>query len=223
MNLTPQPWIWPHTRLVEGWLNECPPDLPVVWQAALTDDAARLSDIASLLSADEHARLERLQLHADRQRFLIGRGLLRLFAGAQMGLPPERVEFQYGPFGKPSVIPRGGQLPFHFNVSHSGNLVLLAFHPAREVGVDVEEVREGRDWEAVAQRVFPAEEYRNWTLLKPNERTHGFFRAWTRHEAALKTLGLGFFDESGAEHEARLACFDLELPEGYQGAVGCLR
>ena len=146
-----------------------------------------------------------------------------MFAGAQMGMPPDRVEFQYGPFGKPFVVSRGGTTPFHFNVSHSGKLVLFAFHPACEVGVDVEEVREGRDWEAVAQRVFPAEEFHNWMLLKPDERISGFFRAWTRHEAALKTLGLGFFDESGAEHEARLACFDLELPEGYQGAVGCLR
>jgi len=223
MNITPRAWTWPHTRLVEGWLNEGPPDLPIVWQAGLTDDAARLSDLISLLSADERARLERLQQHDDRQRFLIGRGLLRIFAGAQLGLPPERVEFQYGPFGKPFVIPRAGTTPFHFNVSHSGKLVLLAFHPACEVGVDVEEMRGGKDWEAVALRVFPAEEYRNWTRLKPDERTNGFFRAWTRHEATLKTLGLGFFDESGAEHHARLACFDLEMPEGYQGAAACLR
>jgi 4'-phosphopantetheinyl transferase len=223
MNITPRPWIWPHPHLVEGWLNECPPDLPVVWQAELTDDATRLSDLDSLLSADEQARLERLQQPGDRQRFLIGRGLLRRFAGAQLGLPPERVQFQYGPHGKPSVIPRAGTTPFHFNVAHSGKLVLLAFHPAREVGVDVEEMRGGQDWEAVAQRVFPAAEYRNWTMLKQHERTHGFFRAWTRHEASQKTLGCGFFDESGAEQDARLSCFDLEMPEGYQGAVACLR
>ena len=223
MKLTPRPWTWPHTRLAEDWLNECPPDLPVVWQAGLTDDAATLSDLVSLLSSEDHARLERLQQHNDRQRFLIGRGLLRLLVGAQLGLPPERVEFQYGPFGKPLVIPRAGTVPFHFNVSHSGKLVLIAFHPAREVGVDVEEMRDSKDWEAVAQRVFPAEEYRNWTRLKPDERTHGFFRAWTRHEASLKTLGLGFFDESAAAHDGRLSCFDLEMPEGYQGAVACLR
>ncbi|HEX4350451.1 MAG TPA: 4'-phosphopantetheinyl transferase superfamily protein [Verrucomicrobiae bacterium] len=223
MNITPRPWTWTHTRLAEGWLNQCLPDLPVVWQAGLTDDTAMLSDLVSLLSADEHARLGRLKQHDDRQRFLIGRGLLRLFVGAQLGLPPDGVKFQYGPFGKPSLILHDGTTPFHFNVSHSGNLVVLAFHPAREVGVDVEEMREGQDWEAVVQRVFPAEEYRNWTRLKPDERTSGFFRGWTRHEALLKTLGLGFFDESGAEHDARLSCFDLEMPESYQGAVGCLR
>ena len=223
MKLTPRPWTWPPPRLVEGWLNECTPDLPVVWQALLTDDAAIASDLVSLLSAEERARLGRLQQQDDRQRFLIGRGLLRMLAAAQLGRTPERVEFQYGPFGKPFVIPRAGERPLHFNVSHSGKLVLLAFHPARDVGVDVEEMRGDLDCEAIARRVFRSEEHHGWTLLNPQRRLAAFFRAWTRHEAALKTLGLGFSDESNAADDARLKYFDLEMPEGYQGAVGCLR
>jgi hypothetical protein len=109
MKLTPRPWTWPSPHLVEGWLNECPNSVPVVWQAVVTDDAAILSDLISRVSAEERGRLERLQQPDDRRRFLIGRGLLRLLAGAQLGLPPERVEFQHGPFGKPLWFPAPAQ------------------------------------------------------------------------------------------------------------------
>ena len=221
--LTPQTWTWNCIRPSEGWLDQCPPHRPVVWQAWLTDDQAILSRLTLLLSADEKARLQRFRFREDQQRFLIGRGLLRVFVGAQLKLPPERVELNYGPFGKPFARSQISASSLQFNVSHSGKLVLLVFHRVHEVGVDVEQMRPGQDWEAVAKRVFPAEEYRRWTLLNPQERFTAFFQIWTRHEAKLKTLGLGFSDESESSQSARLVCFDLELPDGYQGAVGCLR
>lgn len=78
------------------------------------------------------------------------------------------------------------------------------------------------DWEAIACRVFPAQEYRRLARLDPVERLTAFFQAWTRHEAALKALGLGFADEKNAVADERLVCFDLALPQGYQGAVASL-
>jgi 4'-phosphopantetheinyl transferase len=175
------------------------------------------------LSAEERARLARLHLREDQQRFLAGRGLLRLLIGAGLNLPAERVEFNYGPFGKPFVAPCAGTPALHFNVSHSGKLVLLAFSPAHEVGVDVEEVRREPDLETVARQIFSADEHRGWLRLNPAERLTTFYQAWTRHEASLKAMGLGFIGEQDAALDARLVSFDLALPEGYQGAVGWLR
>ena len=223
MKLTPQLWTWDGARPGAGWLAKFPSDVPVLWQARLTDDPAIQSYLTSLLPAEERARLVRLRLRDDQHRFLTGRGLLRIFIGAQLNLPPERVELGYGPFGKPYVIPQTGAPTLHFNVSHSGKLVLLAFHPAHEVGVDVEAVRRDSDWEDVARHVFSEGEYRRWALLNSEERPTAFFRAWTRHEAILKALGRGIADDSNAAQDAQFACFDLELPEGYHGAAACLR
>lgn len=223
MTLTPELWTWRDRHPRKLWLNDFPAAVPVVWQAWLTDDAAVLSHLTSLLSAEERARMERFRMSEDRQRFLVGRGLLRLLAGAQLDLPPESLALSHGPFGKPCLIQRPGAPALHFNVSHSGKLVLLAFHPVHEVGVDVEEVRAARDWQDIAERVFSADEKRRLDHLNPEEWLAGFFQTWTRHEARLKSLGLGFSDENHSHLDAQLVCADLALPEGYRGAVGCLR
>jgi 4'-phosphopantetheinyl transferase len=221
MKLTPQVWDWNGGGLGNGWLDQCPADVPVVWQACLTDAPALEVNLVSLLSAEERARMKRFKLHADQQRFLVGRGLLRMLVGACLDLPASAVEFQYGPFGKPLLAGHGNVPPMHFNVSHSGKLVLLAFSRTHEVGVDVEELRPIHDWEGVARRCFRPEEYHGWACLDPPDRLTAFFQTWARHEAALKALGSGFFDENNvnAAKDASLVRMDLELPDGYLGAV----
>lgn len=223
MKLTPKPWSWDTTPPGHDWLAACPKGVPTVWLARLPDDPAIQSRLASLLSGEERTRLERLRQREDQQRFLVGRGLLRTLVGAHLCMPPEHVKLNHGPFGKPFVISPDKAPPLHFNVSHSGQLVLLAFHPAHEVGVDVEQVRSSHDHEAIARRTFPACEYHDWTALPPEKRLTGFFRAWTRHEAGLKALGRGIAGESNTAPDVRLIFFDLALPQDYQGAACFLR
>jgi 4'-phosphopantetheinyl transferase len=223
MKLSPQLWAWDSASPSAGWPSKHSSDVPVVWQARLTDDVAIQSYLVSLLSVEERDRLQRLRLREDQQRFLAGRGLVRILVGAQLNLPPERVELDYGPFGKPFVVSSTPVPPLHFNVAHSGNLVLLAMSLTREVGVDVEEMRRDQDWEAVAQRVFSTDEYSDWLRLNSEKRFTAFFQTWTRHEAGLKALGQGLSDENSASLSERIALYDLVLPEGYRGAVACLR
>ena len=219
MTITPENWTWNSAKLDSARHPILAENRPSVWQATLTDDANTLAQLTSLLSEEERCRLAKLQLHADQRRFLIGRALLRSFVGNHMNLPAERVEFNHGPFGKPAVAARAGTPVLQFNVSHSGQLVLLAFHPKHEVGVDVEEMQPELDWEPIARRMFVAEEYRRLARLKPPARRAAFFQAWTRHEAGLKAVGRGFGEESGVNPDARLSFFDLQLPAGYLGAV----
>jgi 4'-phosphopantetheinyl transferase len=177
----------------------------------------------------------------DQQRFLVGRAVLRLLAGACLHTPPESVPFHFGPFGKPFVVRQPGDASLQFNVSHSGKLVLLAFHPCHEVGVDVEEVRgepaaaagpggasplppigsarAPLDWESIARDTFPSGEYQRLMLLNTEARLPAFYRAWTRHEARLKALGLGIAAKSQPSPDSRLQMLDLDLPPEYRGAV----
>jgi 4'-phosphopantetheinyl transferase len=222
MKLTPRRWSWNGTPPEAARLAGGAEDVPMVWLARTTEDPAVWTDLVSVLSAEERVKLERFKLGEDQLRFLTGRGLLRILIGARLDLPPPCVELGYGPFGKPFLSSGDGESGLHFNVSHSGELVLLAIHPAHEVGVDVEKVCPDQDWAEVARRAFSADEYCAWAALNPADRSTAFFRAWTRHEAALKALGLGFFDESSAGAQTRVTCCELVLPEGYQGAVAWL-
>jgi 4'-phosphopantetheinyl transferase len=143
--------------------------------------------------------------------------LLRLLLGAHLRLPPESVPLGRGSFGKPFVSTGPGKPAISFNVAHSGQLVLLAFHSGREVGVDVEAVRPDLDCEPLAEQVFSPAEKRDWQRLDTAARTRAFFRAWTRHEARLKATGSGLVgpDIEGNTCER----FELQLPAGYEGAL----
>lgn len=221
MKLTPHVWNWQLPQPAAGWLEGCPAESPLIWQARISEARNATGHLLSVLSVEERARMERFRIPDDQQRFLVGRGLLRIFLGIHWGVAALDVQLKYGPIGKPFAIFPSTSSKVHFNISHSGDLVLLAFHPAQEVGVDVEKVRPTQDWDAIARRVFLPDEYRRLTRVTPTDQLVAFFRAWTRHEARVKALGLGVSGETPAAADCSAVCFDLVLPEGYQGAAAC--
>lgn len=180
------------------------------------------------LTPRERERMHRYRRPEDRQRFLIGRGLLRLLLGRILDRSPGQVRLGRGPHGKPFVIedpPQGGTKPGapRFNLSHSGDLVLIALHPTREVGVDLEQVREGIDWLPIARR-YLAEEQRLQIEQSPEQdRPAAFFRQWCRLEARLKLSGVGLAGIDpvglGAVGAGAAILRDVELPAGYRGAL----
>lgn len=146
----------------------------------------RLALLSATLTADECQRLQAYRLADDRERFLLGRAGLRLLLGTWLQLAPQAVPLQPGPHGKPHCPGGPG-----FNVSHSGDLILLALHPLRAVGVDVEQLRPGLDWQAIARRMLTAAEQRGLEALPEAERPEAFLAAWCRLEARLKARGDG--------------------------------
>lgn len=221
MKIEPLLWQWNNKAPAAGWMDALSKNLPAVYLAGLTEDSSALSELATLLSVEEHARLERFRARDDQRRFLIGRSLLRVLVSAQLQVAASGLQFEYGPSGKPYLLSRTGIPQIHFNVSHSGKLVVLAFHATCEIGVDVEEMRPHTDLEGVAERMFPQEEFQQWKTLAEPARPAAFFRLWARHEARMKALGLGLAGENYSTAK-QLEIFDLDLPRGYAGAVACL-
>lgn len=117
----------------------------------------------------------------------------------------------------------------HFNVSHSGNLILCAVD-RYPVGVDVETMRSiDRD---VAMSCFTPLERMRLETDERNGTWNEFYRLWTLKESYLKALGTGLsrdpltveirpLDEAallwtaGDDYTMRV----LTVPDGYAGAV----
>lgn len=78
--------------------------------------------------------------------------------------------------------------PF-FNVSHSGNYVVLAIADC-EIGVDIERIRKYH--EATAKRVFTEKQFLMLQGLENEEQNEAFSKMWTECEAILKLQGTGF-------------------------------
>jgi 4'-phosphopantetheinyl transferase len=181
-----------------------------VWVIALDvvsgEDAARGD-----LTAHELDRARRLRFEVDRRRFVAGRSALRQILGRCLGVSPVDVSLVVAPGGKPYLDTARHRERVWFNLSHSGDLALLAVSADGEVGVDVERVRPLPDLEAVAARWFSPREQAALAALPPEGRVRAFFSCWTLKEAYLKACGDGL--------SRRLAAFDVTVGDGW---VPCL-
>ena len=159
-----------------------------VWKTWLGEDAARKADIVALLSEEERCRAAQLKFDNDRRRFEQTRACLRILLAGHLDASPAKLQFDYGPQGKPSLCgtPHVG---LQFNVSHSGDWAVFVLAPGRRVGIDVERIRPGMAH--LAQRNFSANEINALQSLPPNAQDEAFFRCWTRKEAYLKAHGCG--------------------------------
>jgi len=159
-----------------------------VWRLPLERAPATVAAWLAELSVEEQARAARFRQPADVARFVLGRRALRRILAARLGCAPAAVPLITGPNGKPLLA--AGQAPWHFNLSHSGDWVLLVLAWERRVGIDVEAWRE-LEFAALAERAFAPEERAALLDASEAEQAATFFAIWTRKEALLKARGLG--------------------------------
>ena len=162
-----------------------------LWHVNLATVAKAEQRWEDILSAEERARAARFHFSRDRQYFTATRALLRTILGGYLDSDAKALRFQYSEKEKPSLTPPQSPNSVEFNVSHSGDVALLAFARGRDVGVDVEQLRDNFDHEAISRRFFSEHEQRQLAALAPADRYRGFFRCWTRKEAYIKARGTG--------------------------------
>jgi len=157
-----------------------PGECQVWWARPLS--AAPADALAELLDPGERGRRSGFRRDADRDRFTVAAGLLRLVGGAHLGVEPERLAITRAcpdcdrPHGRP-VLPADG---WECSVSHSGDRVAVAIGRTGPLGVDVEEAA-ARDTD-LRGMVLAADE-----RAAPDD----LVTYWVRKEAVLKATGEG--------------------------------
>ncbi len=162
-----------------------------VWRVVLDRADDIIGRLRSTLSEDERSRGDRFRSAGDRARFLASRAALRAVLAHYCGRPASGLSFLAGPHGKPYLDGAGG---VEFNLSHSGDLALVAVATGVRVGVDIERVRELDDRDAIAHRFFSARERAELDAQPQGLRTAAFFRIWSCKEAYIKCLGTGLHE-----------------------------
>lgn len=188
-----------------------PEDEVQLWRADLDAIGADESRWRGVLSSDELGRAARFHFSRDRQRFVAGRALLRTILAAYLRTDAHSLTFSYSKKEKPSLSADQADSGVTFNVSHSGDIALLAFTRRREIGVDVEQVRQDADLEAIARRFFSMHEQNQLAALPAENKVDAFFRCWTRKEAYIKATGDGL--------SLPLNQFDVSLEVGEANAL----
>jgi 4'-phosphopantetheinyl transferase len=134
------------------------------------------SDELAMITSERHARAARYRKPDDRRRCLAAGLLMARWLGIQSDN-----QLEYGKNGKPRMKDGG----VCFNLSHSGNFVVMAV-AQNELGVDIELMRPYP--KEVAKRWFTPEES---AWLASQESGDAFWTLWTAKESVMKGLGLG--------------------------------
>lgn len=207
-----------------------------VWRIDLDIPDDRWRALLSLLAVDELAKAERFHFAKHRRRTIVSHAALRILLGRYLARPPRGIAFSYNSHGKPRLAGEGQRI--RFNLSHTEEIMLVAFVLDSEVGIDIEAVTRTVDYMGVGQRWFSALESRTLQSLPEQERVDAFFRAWCRKEAYIKARGEGMahplqrFSVALDKHESRLVehlddsgetsrwtFIDIDVAENYRATV----
>lgn len=204
----PQEWQIAVTALPrEWWTNPSTvalgPDEAHVWQFSVDVPEASVNACAEMLSADEKQRAARFHFQRDARRFTVTRARTRSILGTYLQSSAHELQFLYSEHGKPRI--KNLATDIRFNVSHSGEQAVVAVVSGREVGVDVEQIRENVEIDSLAERFFSIAERELMRGLPPEEKLLAFFRFWTCKEAFLKAQAVGL--------TRSLASFTVDLSE----------
>lgn len=118
------------------------------------------------------------------QRNLLGELISRKIIQQKSSIPTQEIHFKKTKKGKPFL----NNSPIHFNISHSGDWVVLAVADM-DVGIDVEKLRNINY--RVATRFFSKGENAALKQLEGIDKLKLFFDFWTLKESYLKLLGTG--------------------------------
>ncbi len=178
-----------------------------LWRVDLEATAGEEAQWSAILSPDELSRATRFHFQIHRQYFTASRALLRQVLAGYLASDPTEISFVYSPKDKPALGGAHADSGLAFNVSHSGDVALFAITRNRQIGVDVEHIRNDFDTAAIAGRFFSPVEQKQLAALPLEQRHEAFFLCWTRKEAYIKATGEGLslplrqFDVSLAPHD----------------------
>jgi 4'-phosphopantetheinyl transferase len=176
-------WLQPPVRplLEQEDLHLWRVDLNLIGQTA---------DLKQILSIDERARYHRLLSPEKRASFLAGRASLRVILAKYLHHLPQAIRFEYNGTGKPFLANSKCASNIRFNLSHSGQWMVMGVSKEADLGVDIEEVRPVKKTWAL-EKLFTIEERESIAELPEEEKDAAFIAAWTEKEAAAKVNGAG--------------------------------
>lgn len=158
-----------------------------LWQTSTTISPSAYKKFKNVLSEQELSKVPFFKFKQVSDSYIISQGTLRILLSEYLGISPEKVELGRRKKGKPYSIDDPG---LYFNMSNSGNIVVIAFSRDSEVGVDVEQIRLLPDLDEMISSNFTSSEIK-FITARPEEMISRFFRFWTVKESYLKATGEG--------------------------------
>jgi 4'-phosphopantetheinyl transferase len=163
------------------------PRVTLHW-ASREADVDRAAALEPGLSEAERVRAARFGHPHLRHRYVIGRATLRCVLAERLGVSPRDVSIARGRRGRPRLA-RHPHLDF--NVTHTGEVMLVAVAEGVTVGVDVERQDRRINASGIARRCLSAGERDALRDMDAEQVRQAVLRLWTCKEAMSKATGDG--------------------------------
>ncbi len=164
------------------------------------------------LSPEELDRINHFVFKKDRITYTVSRGMLRYILGHYLHIKPENIIFSTGKYGKPFISEEQNLDNIQFNLSHSGNMIIYAISKDRNVGIDIQEIKENQEIAGIVEHYFSEAEIAEFAALPEEQKLNGFYSCWARKEALIKGTGLGL--------SSPLDSFTVQVkPDDYTGLL----
>jgi len=161
------------------------PRIRLFW-CDLSCDPALAALARDWLAPAERARAARFGTEALRQRYVTGRAILRATLGQRLHHDPPSVMIERGRRGRPQLA---GSAHLDFNVSHTGDVLLIGLAENVHVGVDVERVDRIINVSGISRRCLSPAERAELRPFDEEAARQRVLRLWTCKEAMSKATG----------------------------------
>ncbi len=193
--------------------------------------------IKKFLTEADELKIKKFIFEKDRIVHTISAGVLENILSRYLPDRKNNINISYNEYGKPFIDNMDGETNITFNLSHSGDLILYAITDNRNVGIDVQEIREINSIDDIVESNFSEKEIAVFNSLPAELKLKAFYTCWTRKEAYIKAHGKGLsyplnkftvsiIPEEDAELLSDENCSvsdwflkDIMLSEGYAAAV----
>ncbi len=204
---------------------ELAPDVVDVWMAPLDVDDRELDDLLHRLSPGEQKRVSTLLEEKAARQYVVSRAMQRQLLASYAGGSPSDIQFGFVAMGKPTLS-KPNDIGLQFNTTHSGSVVIIAVTANRDVGVDVEQMRQIPRAMKVAKRSYSTAEYESLLPLEGEDRDRAFLSIWVKREGTAKARGdsvwrgLASWKNGAMEHLTReFTVKQLDLGPEFVGVV----
>ncbi len=147
-----------------------------------------LEEASQRLPESEQRRAIDIRLERARRAFVVGRLLVRATVARIADVPPDDVVMELEPTGRPVLT--GALNQYFVSIAHSGWQVIVGV-ATRQVGVDVEQLRQSAPSPRLMARVCSPDELHLLENMNHEDRAAAFMVVWTRKEAYGKAVGHG--------------------------------
>ena len=183
-----------------------------LWHLNLDATAHQTEAAASFLDDSERARASRFHRDQDRVSFIMRRAMRRLVLSRYLQIEPRALDIQQTAGGPPRLA---SDDTLQFSTAHRGTLGVIAVTRGARIGVDIEPIIDASRVDVLVSSCLHPLERACYAEIDSSRRAHWFTQIWTRKEAVLKMLGVGFAIEPRElcvmPESDRIACDRLAL------------